>query len=107
MIDDWRYDDGKMRERQIALTCFIHKGYEINRSVYEFCHYFVSNGLWGDTLPQTAEEAAALSETVIDIYEYAGHKLFKEYSAWQKVNEKTNQHEESNQENNQDSEEAP
>jgi hypothetical protein len=105
MIDDWRYDDGKMRERQIALTCFIHEGYEINRSVYEFCHYFVSNGLWGDTLPQTAEEASAILKES-GIYKYAGRKLFEEYSAWRKVNEERPVYKEGGQEDHQDSEEA-
>ena len=51
MIDDWRYDDGKMVERQLCLTSFIHQGIPINREVYEFCHYYVSVSYTHLTLP--------------------------------------------------------
>ena len=45
MNADWRYDDGKLHERQICLTCLIHNNIPINRNVYEFCNHVVSNGI--------------------------------------------------------------
>ena len=27
MIEDWRYDDGKMNERSLAMSAFVRKGY--------------------------------------------------------------------------------
>lgn len=86
MIDDWRYDDGKMAERQICLTAFIHKGIPINREVYEFCHYYVSNGML--QIPATEQE---LQEELVkhggDLYAFVGDQLFKEFSKWQTLNE--------------------
>ena len=37
MIEDWRYDDGKMNERSLAMSAFVRKGIDLNRGVYEFC----------------------------------------------------------------------
>ncbi len=86
MIEDWRYDDGKMAERQICLTAFIHKQMPINREVYEFCHYYVSNGML--KIPDTKE---GLEEALVshggDLYSFVGEKLFKEFSKYQDLNE--------------------
>ena len=45
MIEDWRYDDGKMNERSLAISAFVRKGIDLNRGVYEFCADFVSQGV--------------------------------------------------------------
>ena len=88
MIDDWRYDDGKMHERQLCLTCFILDKHDIDRSIYEFCQYYVSNGLFGDKLPEDRE---ALQEKCAefggDIFKYASEYLFKEYQKWKELSE--------------------
>jgi hypothetical protein len=85
MIDDWRYDDGKMAERQICLTAFIHQEIPINREVYEFCHYYVSNGLMN--IPTSQEELEKeLADHGGDLYAFVGKNLFKEFSIWQNIN---------------------
>ena len=85
MIDDWRYDDGKMAERQICLTAFIHQQIPINKEVYEFCHYYVSNGLMN--IPASQEELEKeLAAHGGDLYAFVGKKLFKEFSKWQDIN---------------------
>ena len=85
MIEDWRYDDGKMAERQICLTAFIHKQIPINKEVYEFCHYYVSNGMLKvpDTKEGLEEELASHGG---DLYAFVGEKLFKEFSKYQTLN---------------------
>lgn len=88
MIDDWRYDDGKMHERQLCVTCFILDKHDIDRDIYEFCHYYVSNGLFGDKLPHDKE---ALQEKCAafggDIFKYVSEDLFKEYEKWKELTE--------------------
>ena len=86
MIEDWRYDDGKMTERQICLTAFIHKQMPINREVYEFCHYYVSNGLLSIHATQEGLEEALVSHGG-DLYAFVGENLFKEFSKYQSLNE--------------------
>ena len=79
MIDDWRYDDGKMTERQICLTAFIHQGIPINREVYEFCHYYVSNGML--KIPDTKEKLEEeLRSHNGDLYAFVGDGISKEFS---------------------------
>ena len=85
MIEDWRYDDGKMAERQICLTAFIHKQMPINREVYEFCHYYVSNGLMN--IPASQEELEKeLESHGGDLYAFVGKNLFKEFSICHNIN---------------------
>jgi|TARA_B100000035_G_scaffold128973_1_gene109640 hypothetical protein len=104
MIDDWRYDDGKMAERQICLTAFIHEGIPINREVYEFCHYYVSNGML--QVPSTQQQLEEeLGRHNGDLYAFVGEKLFKEFSRWQSINERS-ERQKSNQETNQTSKET-
>jgi hypothetical protein len=104
MIDDWRYDDGKMRERQICLTAFIHQGIPINREVYEFCHYYVSNGML--KIPYTKEKLKEkLRSHNGDLYAFVGDGISKEFDLWKKINEGPVR-QESDQETNQASEEA-
>ena len=86
MLEDWRYDDGKMAERQICLTAFIHKQMPINREVYEFCHYYVSNGLLSIPATQEGLEEALVSHGG-DLYAFVGENLFKEFSKYQNLNE--------------------
>jgi hypothetical protein len=105
MIEDWRYDDGKMLERQLALTCFIRESIEINRNTYEFCHYYVSNGLMD--LPKDKDKLQELfDQTGGDLFGHLSGKLFKEYTKWNDLNEETALNKESNQTNNQTSKEA-
>ena len=101
MIDDWRYDDGKMVERQLCLTSFIHQGIPINREVYEFCHYYVSNGMLKvpDTKEKLEEELRSHNG---DLYAFVGDGISKEFSLWQKINER----QEGNQETTEASEET-
>jgi hypothetical protein len=86
MIEDWRYDDGKMAERQICLTAFIHQQIPINREVYEFCHYYVSNGLLNVPSTQQGLEEELVSHGG-DLYAFVGENLFKEFSKYQTLNE--------------------
>ena len=86
MIEDWRYDDGKMAERQICLTAFIHKQMPINREVYEFCHYYVSNGLLSIPATQEGLEEALVSHGG-DLYAFVGDGISKEFDLWKKINE--------------------
>ena len=51
MIEDWRYSDENLEKRSLCLLFCIQLDEEINTSIYEFCHYFTSNGLFGDLLP--------------------------------------------------------
>tara|TARA_Y100001935_G_scaffold237868_1_gene223715 strand:+ start:1017 stop:1325 length:309 start_codon:yes stop_codon:yes gene_type:complete len=101
MIEDWRYDDGKMAERQICLTAFIRQEIPINREVYEFCNYYVSNGML--QIPDTQQKLEeAIESHNGDLYSFVGEKLFKEFSIWQNLNER----QESDQEIDQESEET-
>lgn len=87
MIEDWRYNDGKMQERALALGCFVMYDHVITKSVYEFCHYFVSNGLFGDILPtEEDDKAEELKRFGGNVYALAAEPLFKEWTAWKEVN---------------------
>lgn len=108
MNEDWRYDDGKMHERALCLTCIVRSGRPINRSVYEFCHYFVSNGLFAGSIPT---EEDPLTEKLKgyggDVFAMASDKLLKEMDRWEEINEQGSFGQESSQENTQEGEEAP
>jgi len=57
----------------------------INREVYEFCHYYVSNGLMN--IPASQEELEKeLADHGGDLYAFVGKNLFKEFSIWQNIN---------------------
>jgi len=62
MIDDWRYNDGNMMARQFCLNAFIHKGIDLNKDVYEFCHNYVSEGRFQKHLDSLREGTAAVSD---------------------------------------------
>lgn len=51
MNADWRYTDENLEKRALCLMCCVRNGEEINSSIYDFCHYFTSNGLFGGYLP--------------------------------------------------------
>jgi len=88
MIDEWRYDDGKMHERQICLICLVHHGEEITKEVYEFCHYFTSKDLFKDKLPDTKEKLQKkLTEASAggDIFKYVTPLVLDEYKKWKEL----------------------
>lgn len=51
MNADWRYTDENLEKRALCLMCCVQAKEEIDSSIYEFCHYFTSNGLFNDVLP--------------------------------------------------------
>ena len=90
MNEDWRYDDGKLHERQIALMCLIRNKIDINREAYEFCNYFVSNGLFNGELP-TEDNLMEdrLKQFGGDVSAMVSEKLMKRgLSKWQILNER-------------------
>ena len=101
MNEDWRYDDGKLHERQIALLCLIRNKIDINREAYEFCNYFVSNGLFNGELP-TEDNLMEdrLKQFGGDVSAMVSEKLMKEFSKWQILNERTPHDKENYQEDN-------
>ncbi len=99
MIEDWRYDDGKMHERQLALMCLIKHKIDINREAYEFCNYFVSNGLFQGELPTEDDMMEdRLKKHDGDVIQMVSAKVLKEFSNWQMLNEKPPNNKENNQE---------
>ena len=44
MNADWRYTDENLEKRALCLMCCVRNGEQIDSSIYEFCHYFTSNG---------------------------------------------------------------
>ena len=88
MDEDWRYNDGKMHERQLALVCFSMYGYEINRTVYEFCHYFVSNGMFTGILPTEEDpKEEELKKFGGNVYALAAEVLFREFTYYKEIND--------------------
>ncbi len=93
MNADWRYDDGKLHERQICLTCLIHNNIPINRNVYEFCNHVVSNGIIRPELPTEENPMTErLKKHNNDIFDMVAPTLLKEFNLWNKLNEGAVEH---------------
>ncbi len=45
---DWRHTDEELEKRRYLLTFFIKKGFTISSGLYEFCDYYISQGITGD-----------------------------------------------------------
>ena len=88
MIEDWRYSDENLEKRSLCLLCCIHLDEEINTSIYEFCHYFTSNGLFGDLLPtDESPKTEELKKHGGDIVAMMKPKVKSELESWRLVYE--------------------
>lgn len=45
---DWRHTDEELEKRRYLLTFFIKNGFTISSGLYEFCDYYISQGITGD-----------------------------------------------------------
>jgi|TARA_B100001113_G_scaffold349202_1_gene344229 hypothetical protein len=86
MIDDWRIDDGKLEERKLCLGCFASRNITLDKSVYEFSHWFVKEGKLDPYLP--TEENGLLQKEVEefagDYFKMACDAILKGYDEWKK-----------------------
>ena len=108
MNADWRYTDENLEKRALCLMCCVRNGEEINSSIYDFCHYFTSNGLFGGSIP-TEENPLTdeLKEFGGDYLAMAAAKVKSELLRWKALNnERRVIGQESSEETNQESEEA-
>ena len=81
MIEDWRYDDGKMNERSLAMSAFVRKGIELNRGVYEFCADFVSQGGMLSLLKEHCDGTGE-SPFTMEVLDSIADKVVKSYYEW-------------------------
>ena len=45
---DWRHTEEELEKRKELLTFFIKEGFTISSGLYEFCDYYISQGITGD-----------------------------------------------------------
>ena len=86
MNADWRYTDDNLEKRALCLMCCVRNGEQIDSSIYEFCHYFTSNGLFGGVIP-TEEDPLdkELAEYKGDFYAMAQAKVKSELQTWRSL----------------------
>lgn len=95
MIEDWRYSDENLEKRALCLMCCVQAEEEINTGIYEFCHYFTSNGLFNDVLPtedNPLEEE--LKEFNNDPIAMATAKVKAELIRWRAIQQSLNEKQE-------------
>jgi hypothetical protein len=88
MNADWRYTDENLEKRALCLQCCVRNGEQIDSSIYEFCHYFTSNGLFGGVIPtedNPLEEEMAKHNG--DFYALAQEKVKSELQRWKVLKE--------------------
>ena len=45
---DWRHTEEELEKRRYLLSFFIKQGFTISSGLYEFCDYYISQGITGD-----------------------------------------------------------
>lgn len=86
MNADWRYTDENLEKRALCIVCCRHNEEEINSSIYEFCHYFTSNGLFNDVLPTEEDpKEEELSKFGGNPIAMAAAKVKTELSRWREL----------------------
>lgn len=88
MNADWRYTDENLEKRALCLMCCVRNGEQIDSSIYSFCHYFTSNGLFGGVIPTEEDPLEKeLAEHKGDFYAMAQVKVKAELQRWRALNE--------------------
>lgn len=88
MNADWRYTDENLEKRALCLMCCVRNGEQIDSSIYSFCHYFTSNGLFGGVIPTEEDPLEKeLAEHKGDFYAMAQEKVKAELQRWRALNE--------------------
>lgn len=83
MNADWRYTDENLEKRALCLMCCVRNGEQIDSSIYEFCHYFTSNGLFGGVIPTEEDPLEEeLAKYKGDFYAMAQAKVKSELQNW-------------------------
>ena len=63
---DWRFNDGQMHARQFCLNAFIQHRINLTRDVYEFCAYYIEEGLFQRHLDDMREGKAFREKEIHD-----------------------------------------
>ena len=76
---DWRYNDGQMHARQFCLNAFINARISLTKEVYEFCAYYIEEGLFQQHLDDMKEglgfQEKKLHDEIITCYHKYGQQF--------------------------------
>lgn len=85
MIEGWGYDDGKLEERKLCLSCIAKSKYNIDRKAYEFCQSIVEQNIVTNMLPTEDNlKNHEVKEYGGDYYQMIQDKILNQYEKYLK-----------------------
>jgi len=69
MNEDWRYNPERLEERRFCLGALVHHKVPIDRTVYDFCHWFTSTGSAKGLLESYHEFSPKVFDDIKDAYD--------------------------------------